>query len=147
MTVHSRKGFTLIELLIVIGIIAILSTTAVIKFKEWYENYKFLEEVSKLEYVIRRAKVIALEESKHIKVRANGNNLIIEDCGFDYNYTSCSPLFSYRFNYNLESTRTVTFSPRGLAHSFGSFCLSKEGMSYKVIVNRAGIRVEKGGTC
>jgi len=144
-TVHFRKGFTLIELIIVIGIIAILSTMAVIKFREWYENYKFLEEVSKLEYIIRRAKVIALERSSYIRVRVSGSNLVIEDCGI--NNTSCSPIFSYPFNYNLESTRSVTFSPRGLAHSFGSFCVSKNDMSYKVIVNRGGIRVEKGGTC
>ena len=145
MTIHFRKGFSLIELIIVIGIIAILSTMAVIKFREWYEDYKFLEEVSKLEYVIRKAKVIALERSSYIRVRVSGNNLLIEDCGIDN--TSCSPISSYRFNYNLESTRSVTFSPRGLAHSFGSFCVSKDSMSYRLIVNRAGIRVEKGGTC
>ena len=118
---------------------------AVIKFREWYENYKFLEEVSKLEYVIRKAKVIALERSSYIRVSLSGNSLLIEDCGFDN--TSCSPIFSYRFNYNLESTRSVTFSPRGLAHVKGSFCVSKDNMSYRIIVNRAGIRVEKGGTC
>lgn len=145
MIVLFKRGFTLVELLIVIGIIVILSTVGILKFREWYENYKYLEEVSKLEYLVRRAKVIALERSSYVKVRVNGNNLVIEDCGIDN--SSCTPVASYRFEFNLDSTRSMTFSPRGLAHSWGSFCISKDGMSYKVIVNREGIRVEKGGTC
>jgi len=140
-----KRGITLTELLIVIGILVILATVSFLKFREWYEVYEYMEEVSRLEYAIRKAKVIALERSSYVKVSANGNTLTVEDCGWAND--SCSTLESINFKYTLSSTGDVIFSPRGLAYSNGSFCVSYRDMSYKVIVNRGGIRVEKGGTC
>lgn len=141
MIVLFRRGFTLIEAIVVIAIILILSATAIFKFREWYKNYKFLEEVSKAEYTVRWAKIKAMELYRFVKVDVENNNIKIYNCYFDASCSSSVLIRSVKFSFNIYKSGEIIFNPRGQLHTInGSICLQGESGAVKIIVNRIGIR-------
>jgi len=146
------KAYSLIELLLVLFIIGVVSSTLIIpKFKQLYLRLKFYEEVATLENVLKRAKSIAIEESSYIKVDAERNTLKVYNCGLNPACSNMELLNQYTFSFSLKETRSsgVLFSPRGLAHYQGSFCLEYDTQNLKVrfYINRVGIRKVEGIGC
>jgi len=155
-----KRGVTLVELLVVIAIILIMSTTAIIKFKEWYENYKYLEEVSKAEYALRWAKIKSVELYRFIKVDVSSESdiydvckdkdtvykLKVYNCYFDSACGAPTLMREFTFCYEIEKNGSILFNPRGMLHGInGSICVRKGSSGVKIIVNKVGIR--RDGEC
>jgi len=138
-----KRGFSLVEILVAIVIIFVLATVAVLKFEEMERRHRFLQAVSKVEYALRWAKVRALELSQYVKVRARGNSLEIEACGYDGNSCARDRLVVIDDDFLIEANNEFEFTPRGLSNSSGTVCVKDPelGLSYQIRINAGGIRL------
>ncbi len=152
---NNNRGFSLLEILIVIAIIAIVAAIAVPSFMAYYRNYKFKEHALSVEYLIKSAKVTAMERSKNIGLCIDGPNKTLRMINMgEQRSNMClgTELNSIKIDesFVLLSGYGASFDPRGFAAIKGNACVSLESEKYlKASISRFGaIRIEKGsGGC
>lgn len=153
MEIKQQKGFSLVELMITVALIAILASIAVPALLKYQRDYKFLDYASQMEYLVKTAKIYAMERTTNVGICVQGNTLTIRDIGTDRGAGICA-------GNDVIKTMTVTDSyvtlggtgasvdPRGLAIQLGNVCVSYNNMHERVSISRTGIRTERGaGGC
>lgn len=165
----NNKGLSLIELLVVIAIISILAGIATPQLIKYYKEYKFWDYASQMEYLVKQAKIYAMESTVNVAVCVKGDSsLVIENRGTSRDATLacnatniCSgnnpsiPCIIRKMDVK-ESDKSdiklagsgASFDPRGLAILPGSTCATYSGKFVKIHISRAGISKEVGsGGC
>ncbi len=154
-------GYTLMELLMVFGILAIILTFASPYVLRMWQDYRFDERSVELESFVRSLKLEAVRKGHYVGFCLNNKTLLACDFGINPPTSPCSlllcpnPLRSLNISesYIYVLLRTsfgypIVFDPRGLATYMGSVCIDKTDRFFKVIINRVGVRSQRGfGGC
>ncbi len=151
-------GFSLIEVLIVVIILGVLSAVGIPLYKETIRDHKLTKYGNNLEYLIKSAKIMAMEKTTNIGVCVDSSTkLTIYNMGTGRGGGACSgtEVMSMTIDsgdaagYNVSlAGSSGSFDPRGLAISTGSACVSNGSKYYKVFISRTGLRTEsKSGAC
>lgn len=148
----NNKGFSLEWLLIVIGIILILAIIGSPKLIKYYRDYKFWDYASQMEYLIKQAKIYAMERTTNVGVCVSGNILSIRNLGTSRGSGICSGTvirsMTVTDNYVTLRGTGASFDPRGLAIQLGTTCVAYSGKNVKMHISRAGVRKKMGtGGC
>lgn len=148
----NNNGFSLIELLVVIGIIAILVGIAIPQLRAYYRDYRFWNYASQMEYLVKQAKIYAMERTTNVGVCVQGNTLSIRNIGTSRGAGICDGTviksMTVTDSYVTLAGTGASFDPRGLAIQLGNTCVSYSGKNVKIYISRAGIRKETGtGSC
>ena len=152
MKIKGHKGFTIVELLIVVSLIAILSAVAIPALLKYQRDYKFWDYASQMEYLVKSAKILAMERTTNVGVCVSGSTLTIRDLGTDRGAGICTGTvvrtMQVTDSYVSLSGSGASFDPRGLAIQLGSACVTYDGRFERVVISRAGVRTERGsGGC
>ena len=151
-----KKGFSILELLIILGIIAIMLTLTLPAFKKLYEVNRFKNQAALVEYLISKAKILAMSKTSNIGVCIKDNAILLNNLGYEFSNDPChgTPLFKYSFQNTYTkvfSKGNIIFDPRGLSIlSTGEICLYDSFLNkyYKFIVEKSAFSVEEGvGKC
>lgn len=148
----NNKGLSLTELLVVIAILAILAGIAIPQLIKYYREHKFWDYASQMEYLVKQAKVYAMERTTNVGVCVSGNTLSIRDIGTSRSAGICTGTVIRTMTIS-ESYVTLggsggSFDPRGLAIQLGNTCVAYSGKNVKMYISRTGIRKETGtGGC
>ncbi len=167
-----QKGFTLIELIIALGLITIMTAVAVPNIIKYYRTYVFNDYVSQIEYMLKQAKIYAMENSSNIGICVHNKKVTAFNIGYDRGAHICNDTstFCTSNNHNapcvINKTEisedyinvmgsnlgsVVKTDPRGIAiypFNGGNICLSYGENYAKIIIGRTFIRLENGsGGC
>lgn len=147
-----NKGFTLIELIVVIGIIAIIAGISFPQLLKYQKEYKFWDYASQMEYLVKQAKIYAMERTVNVGVCVQGNTLSIRNLGTNRGAGICSGTaiksMTVTDSYVTLAGTGGSFDPRGIAIQIGTTCVAYSGKNVKMHISRAGIRKETGtGGC
>jgi prepilin-type N-terminal cleavage/methylation domain-containing protein len=152
------KGFSLIEMLIVITIAGVLATIAVTSYRGMVKKHKLVQYGSEMEYMVKYAKIIAMERTSNTGVCIGSNtNLVIYDIGTNRGADACTGASVKTMavtsadaagNNISVAGSSASFDPRGLAISTGNVCVTNNARYIKACIGRTGIRMEEGaGGC
>lgn len=170
-----NKGFTLVELILVLAIAGIMLSIAIPNLIKYRKDYIFNDYASQIEYLVKYAKIYAMERSRNIGICVNNNlkTMAIFNIGPDRGASTCpttntplcvnnnhtAPCIINRIeiseNYiSVDGSNygsVVKIDPRGIAiypGNGGNICIT-DGANYsKVIISKTGVRTEKGlGGC
>lgn len=157
---NKQKGFTLVEVMTVMVIIGILIYAASSSIPNIANDYTYKSNITKLDYMVKNAKLLAIQKTKYIAVYANynENKFEVRDIG----YSIISPLTTssgsllktitlegvYKIKNSGNNSQDLIFDGRGIAIKTGTPCISN-GIRYATaVVSFSGVRVDKGdGTC
>ncbi|MEM4134697.1 MAG: prepilin-type N-terminal cleavage/methylation domain-containing protein [Candidatus Micrarchaeia archaeon] len=148
----NKNGFSLTELLIVIAIISILAGIAIPQLSKYYREYRFSDYASQMEYLVKQAKIYAMERTVNVGVCVQGNTLSIRNLGTNRGAGICTGTaiksMTVTDSYVTLGGTGGSFDPRGLAIQIGNTCVSYSGKFVKMHISKAGIRKEAGtGGC
>ena len=169
----SKNGFTVVEVLVVIAIMGILAGIAIPSTKTLLNDHTLNQYATNMEYIVRYAKMKAIEQTTNVGICASGNSqLILFDLGKIRPSTTASSCpttggttitgmnipSAHVINYGIALTGSacsgsgyprgcIVVDPRGLAMHSGDrdICISNNRKYNKVLINRIGMRVQSGG--
>jgi len=153
MKIKGHKGFTIVELLIVVSLIAILSAVAIPALLKYQRDYKFLDYASQMEYLVKSAKILAMERTTNVGVCVEESRLTIRYLGTSRGAGICTGdvvrTMHVTDSYVSLSGSGASFDPRGLAIFTGNVSVSYSGRCEIVCISRTGIRTKRvlSGTC
>lgn len=156
MQIKNPKGFSLVELMIVVSIFAILAAVAIPALLKYQRDYKFIDYASRMEYLVKQAKIYAMERTTNVGVCVSGSTstLTIRDLGTSRGAGICTgtPIktMTVTESYVTLAGSGASFDPRGLAIFTGNVCVRyADSNRYEAVrISRAGIRTERGaGAC
>ncbi len=153
MKLRGQKGFSLVELMIVVSLVAILSAIAIPALLKYQRDYKYLDYASQMEYMVKIAKIHAMERTTNVGVCVSGNALTIRDIGTSRGAGICTGTelrrMSVTDSYVTLAGSGGSFDPRGLAIFLGNVCVAYDGKHRKVCISRTGVRtdIERTGGC
>ncbi len=163
----NKKGFSLVELIIAAAIVSIMVSVAIPNLTKYYRDYIFNDYASQMEYLVKTAKIYAMERTTNVAVCRSGTNLLtLQNIGTSRSFTLACNASSLCTGTNpttpcIIKTMNIThsyvtlagsgasFDPRGLAILPGNVCGAYDGRHRKVCISRTGIRtdIERPGGC
>ncbi len=158
----SNKGFSIVEMLVVISIAGVLAGVAVTSYRDMVRKHKLIQYGSKMEYMVRYARIMAMERTSNIGVCVqNNSNLTIRDIGTDRAAGPCTGTTVKAMTITSEDVSgnsitlagsSVAFDPRGLSvctqNVCGNACVTNNARYVKACVYQTGMRIEEGaGGC
>lgn len=157
-----QKGFTLVELLVAMGLMAALAAIAIPNMLRYYKDYKFNDYAAQMDYLVKYAKIYAMERTKNVGICVNSTDkiLTIRDIGISRGAGKCSGVEIKRMEVDNNDKGYIelagdgafglgpTIDPRGLAIYNGSVCITNGTKYSRVYIGKASIRTESGdGGC
>lgn len=157
----NSKGFSLIELMVVIILISILSVAGVAMFTRQMKDHKLIQYAGNMEYLVKYAKMAAIERTTNVEICISNNILTIYNlgttrpnakvcAGTQMNGMSIDNADVSGSHITLSGT-SVSVDPRGFPiypPDGGNVCVSNEGQYFKVYVQKTGVRTQEGaGRC
>ncbi len=152
MKLKGQKGLSLVELLVAISLIAILASIAIPALLKYQRDYTFIDYASQMKYLVKQAKIYAMERTTNVGVCVQGNMLTIRNIGTSRGAGICTGTvlrtMTVTDSYVTLTGSGASFDPRGLAIQLGNVCVAYGGRYERVVVSRVGIRTERGnGGC
>ncbi len=154
-------GFSLIEVMLVVILLAILSVGGVAMLKPMLADQKLIKYGTQMEYMVKYARLHAMEKTVKVGICIAGNQLTLYDLGTNRDSTVCGTSGQRIMSMAVESDdlssgitligSSVSVDPRGLAlypGTGGNACVTNGRKYYKTTVGVAGVRTKQGtGTC
>lgn len=152
MKFKSQRGFSLVELMITVSIVAILSAIAIPALLKYQRDYKFWDYASQMEYLVKMAKIYAMERTTNVGVCVSGGTLTIRDLGTSRGAGICSGTEIRRMtvtdSYVTLAGSGASVDPRGITIWSGNTCVSYNNKYTKMCFSKASVRrVEGNGGC
>ncbi|RVU54964.1 prepilin-type N-terminal cleavage/methylation domain-containing protein [Anaerosphaera multitolerans] len=147
-----KKAFTLIEIIIVISILLILLSIGVFS-SAMVEDFKIREDVKLIHRDLKNARNLAISKKDNSKVKFNNENsytIICGDISENREYSEKIKIKFKRKDGNIETTRTVEFTKRGVSAygSSGTIELSTPKKIYEItiepVTGKVNLKDEKG---
>ncbi|MDI6801640.1 MAG: type II secretion system protein [Thermodesulfovibrionales bacterium] len=156
-----QRGFSVVEMVIVVSMITIVSVIALPTIIKFQRDYKFWDYSSQVEYLVKYAKIYAMEHTTNVGICVSNNQLTIRDLGPTRSANACSGSDNAKKSMNISdhyismtgsnNGSVVSIDPRGVAifpGAGGYICLSCNNKYFKVSIGKTVIRTEKGsGGC
>lgn len=152
MKLKGQKGFSLVELMIVVSVFAILAAIAIPALFKYQRDFKFIDYASQMEYLVKTAKIYAMERTTNVGVCVSGSTLTIYDLGTSRGAGICTGTairtmtVTASDNYVTLAGSGASIDPRGLAIQLGNACVEYSGRYEKVCISRTGVRTMRGPT-
>jgi prepilin-type N-terminal cleavage/methylation domain-containing protein len=151
------SGFSLVEVMMVVILLAILSVSGVALLIPMLSDQKLVKYGTQMEYMIKYAKLHAMEKTVKVGICVSGNQLTLYDLGTVRDSTVCGTSGQKIMAMTVEAGdvssgitltgSSVSVDPRGLAlypGTGGNGCVSNGRKYYKTTVGVAGVRTQQG---
>lgn len=169
-----NKGFTLVELILVLAIAGIMLSIAIPNLIKYRKDYIFNDYASQIEYLVKYAKIYAMEHSTNIGICVSNSpkQLTIFNIGPDRGESTCQNTSTFCKDNNhtapcivnritipedyisiigSNNNSVVKIDSRGIAihpGAGGNVCTSYGGKYSKIVIGTTAIRTESGsGGC
>lgn len=149
-----QKGFSIFELILVLGLMAILASIAFPNILKYFRDYKFNDYGGQIDYLVKYAKIYAMEKTTNVGICVNSANkiLTIRDIGRSRGAGICSgsviKSMPIAENYISLAGSGASLDPRGVTIFSGYVCVSYNNRHIKVCLSKASVRTIKGsGEC
>jgi prepilin-type N-terminal cleavage/methylation domain-containing protein len=159
--VTNQKGFSLTELMISMSIIGILIYAASSSIPKIANDYSYKSNVTKIDYMAKHAKLLAIQKSRYIGVCADytNNKFIIKTLNYSLptqTEGACHSSYSsdedkvitldgdYKIKNTGDYSQNFIFDSRGIAVQTATACIGNSSRYAQIIVTTSGLRVVKG---
>lgn len=157
--VTNQKGFSLTELMISMSIIGILIYAASSSIPKIANDYSYKSNVTKIDYMAKHAKLLAIQKSRYIGVCADytNNKFIIKTLNYSLptqTEGACHSSYAEEKTITLEGdykikntgdySQNFIFDSRGIAVQTATACIGNSSRYAQIIVTTSGLRVVKG---
>ncbi|MFN4152091.1 MAG: GspH/FimT family protein, partial [Candidatus Sericytochromatia bacterium] len=147
---NEQKGFTLVEVMTVMVIIGILIYTASSSIPKIANDYSYKSNVTKIDYMAKHAKMLAIQKSRYIGVCADytNNKFIIKTLGYALptqtegachsSYTTEKEITlegDYRIKNTGNYSQNFVFDSRGIAVQTATACIGNTSRYAQIIVS------------
>lgn len=151
-----QKAFTLIEVITVSLIIGILIYAASASIPRISEDLNYKSNITKLEYMLKSTKLLAIRESKTIGIISNKSNNTFEIRNTNFSISSIPSTASSLIKvikpdgqYKVSEDQSIIFDGRGIAvKKDGKPCFYNGIVYIQAEISSTGIFIKKGnGPC